>query len=119
MAPVGEAIVWEATIKANPKPKVTWQCDGRDVTIDDRFTTEEEYKKKKYRLRIREVDICDGGGYKIIASNEMGESSEEAQLKPYSELTSLLNLNRFNERHSTIFFSAHQLNFHSNFKIFV
>ena len=85
VAPVGESIVWEATIKANPRPTIVWQCDGRDVTLDDRFVTEDDYKKKKYRLKIKNVEVCDGGSYKIVATNEMGESSEEALLKPYSE----------------------------------
>jgi hypothetical protein len=86
IAPVGEDVVWEATIKANPKPQVVWQCDGRDVTLDSRFTTEEDHKNKKYRLKIKDLEICDGGLYKIVASNDMGESSQEAKLKPYSKL---------------------------------
>ena len=84
-APVGETLVWEATIVANPKPKIVWQCDGRDVTLDDRFTTEEEYKKKKYRLKIKALEVCDAGAYKIVASNDMGEASQEAKLKPFSK----------------------------------
>ncbi|XP_023245574.1 obscurin [Copidosoma floridanum] len=86
-APVGEVVVWEAVIKANPKPKVVWQRDGRDVTEDAgrRFSTEDEYKQKKYRLKIKGLEVSDAGSYKIVASNEMGEASEEAQLKPFTQ----------------------------------
>ncbi|KAL7294623.1 hypothetical protein TKK_0011927 [Trichogramma kaykai] len=83
--PVGEPLVWEATIKANPKPKITWTFDGVDVTENARFSTEEDYKKKKYQLKIKEVEIKDSGHYTIIASNEMGESSQKAHLKTFVE----------------------------------
>ena len=76
-------MVWEATIKANPRPTITWTCDGKDVTLDDRFVAEEDYKKKKYRLKISNIKAADAGTFKLIAVNEMGESSEEAKLKTY------------------------------------
>lgn len=84
-APVGEVILWEATIKANPKPKVVWQCDGRDVTLDQRFSTEDDYKNKKYRLKIKGLEVGDAGRYKIVVTNDMGEASAEAVLKPFSK----------------------------------
>ncbi|XP_031784410.1 obscurin isoform X4 [Nasonia vitripennis] len=85
LAPVGESAVWEARIKANPRPTIVWQCDGRDVTLDERFVTEDDYKNKSYKLKIKALEVCDAGKYKILASNDMGESSEEATLKPYTE----------------------------------
>lgn len=84
LAPVGETILWEATIKANPKPKVIWQCDGRDVTLDSRFSTEDDYKNKKYYLKIKGVEVCDAGRYRIIVVNDMGEATAEATLRPFS-----------------------------------
>lgn len=89
ITPVGEHAVWEATIKANPRPTIVWQCDGRNVTLDERFVTEDDYKNKTYRLKIQAVEVCDGGKYKIVATNDMGESSEDATLKPYSKCATL------------------------------
>lgn len=83
---MGETVVWEAQIKANPRPTITWECDGTNVTEDDRFITDEEYKKKKYRLKIGGIELGDAGIYTITATNEMGTSSAEATLKPFSKL---------------------------------
>ncbi|XP_024939523.1 obscurin isoform X4 [Cephus cinctus] len=80
-----ELTQWEVVIKANPKPIIMWEKDGKNLKNDSRFESVEDAKNNKYKLIIKDVRLDDVGTYKITASNTEGATSAQAQLKIHSE----------------------------------
>ncbi|KAK9307269.1 hypothetical protein QLX08_002302 [Tetragonisca angustula] len=85
VASVGESFTWEAVIKGNPKPDVTWTKDGTVLELGDRFDFDEDKKNKKFRLIIKDVEVEDKGTYHLTAKNYLGEASGQATLTPHTE----------------------------------
>ncbi|CAL7949959.1 unnamed protein product [Xylocopa violacea] len=85
MANVGESLTWEATVKGNPKPDITWTKDGTVLESGDRFEFEEDKRNNKFRLIIKKVEVDDKGTYQIVAKNNLGEASAEANLTTHTE----------------------------------
>ncbi|OAD62661.1 Muscle M-line assembly protein unc-89 [Eufriesea mexicana] len=85
IAPVGESLTWEAIIKGNPKPDITWIKDGTVLQKGDRFDFEEDKRNNKFRLIIKSVEVEDKGTYQIAAKNYLGEASAEATLTAHTE----------------------------------
>lgn len=75
---------WEVVIKANPKPIIMWEKDGKTLKEDDRIKTVED-GENKYKLVIKELSLGDVGTYKITAKNSLGEDSAKAQLKTHGK----------------------------------
>lgn len=86
-ANVGESLTWEAIIKGNPKPDITWIKDGTVLEKGDRFDFEEDKRNNKFRLIIKSVEVEDKGIYQIAAKNYLGEASAEATLTAHSKFT--------------------------------
>ncbi|XP_046823070.1 obscurin isoform X4 [Vespa crabro] len=84
-APVDEPAVWEAIIKGNPKPEITWSKDNEELTIGNEFDTEEDRRNNKYKLLIKNVNVEHGGTYTVYAKNYLGESSAQALLTAHLE----------------------------------
>lgn len=85
-APVDEPAVWEATIKGNPKPEITWLKSNEELTMGDEFDTEEDRRNNKYKLLIKNVNVEHGGTYTVFAKNYLGESSAQALLTAHRKL---------------------------------
>lgn len=81
---VGESLEWEAIIKGNPKPDITWTKNGEVLEKGDRYTFEEDKRNNKFKLIVNSVQVEDKGVYKLIAKNYLGESTAEATLTPHS-----------------------------------
>ncbi|XP_035730757.1 obscurin-like isoform X6 [Vespa mandarinia] len=84
-APVDEPAVWEAIIKGNPKPEITWSKDNEELTMGNEFDTEEDRRNSKYKLLIKNVNVEHGGTYTVYAKNYLGESSAQALLTAHLE----------------------------------
>ncbi|XP_016767640.1 obscurin isoform X7 [Apis mellifera] len=82
---VGESLAWQAIIKGNPKPDITWSKDGKVLEKGERYDFEEDKRNNKFTLVIKEVEIDDKGAYQVTAKNYLGEASAQAILTPYSE----------------------------------
>lgn len=82
---VGESLAWQAIIKGNPKPDITWSKDGKVLEKGERYDFEEDKRNNKFTLVIKEVEIDDKGAYQVTAKNYLGEASAQAILTPYSK----------------------------------
>lgn len=82
---VDERVEWQAIIKGNPKPTITWMKDDTELIKSERYDMEEDKKNCKYKLIIKKLSLEDEGAYKIIAKNYMGEASAQANLTPHSK----------------------------------
>ncbi|KAK2576391.1 hypothetical protein KPH14_005736 [Odynerus spinipes] len=85
IAPVDEPVVWEATIKGNPKPAITWMKDEQELEKGDEFDMEEDRRNNKYKLIFKNLNLEHGGKYTIIAKNYLGEVSAQALLTAHIE----------------------------------
>lgn len=85
---VGESLSWQAIIKGNPKPDITWSKDGKVLEKGERYDFEEDKRNNKFTLVIKEVEIDDKGTYQVMAKNYLGEDSAHAILTPYSKFSS-------------------------------
>ncbi|CAK9822500.1 Unc-89 [Anthophora retusa] len=95
IAPVGDALIWEALVKGNPKPDITWSKDGTVLEKGERFDFEEDKRNRKYRLIIKSVELEDKGTYTLTAKNYLGEHSSQANLTPHTEPPNfLMTLNK-------------------------
>ncbi|XP_017890129.1 obscurin isoform X5 [Ceratina calcarata] len=83
---VGESLTWEAIIKGNPRPDVTWtKDDGTVLQQGDRFEFEEDKRENKVRLIIKSVEVDDKGTYRVDAKNYLGEANAQATLTTHTE----------------------------------
>ncbi|XP_076762738.1 obscurin isoform X1 [Xylocopa sonorina] len=90
VANVGDSLTWEAIIKGNPKPDITWTKDGTVLESGERFEFEEDKRNNRFRLKIKKVEVDDKGTYQVAAKNYLGEASTEANLTPHTEIPSFL-----------------------------
>lgn len=82
---VGEPLAWQAIIKGNPKPDITWSKDGKVLEKGEKYDFEEDKRNSKFTLVIKEVEMDDKGTYQVAAKNYLGEASAQAILTPYSK----------------------------------
>ncbi|XP_076666422.1 obscurin isoform X4 [Andrena cerasifolii] len=82
---VGESLEWEAIIKGNPKPDITWTRNGEVLEKGDRYKFEEDKRNNRFKLIVSSVQVEDKGVYKVVAKNYLGESTAEATLTPHTE----------------------------------
>lgn len=76
-----ELIQWEVVVRANPKPIIMWEKDGKPLTGDRFQTVEDRNNPNKYKLVIKDLNLDDVGTYKVIATNSEGEAVAKAKLK--------------------------------------
>lgn len=69
----------EAKVVGFPKPNVKWYHEGEEIKPEGRykFLYEDE---ESLTLIIKNVNPRDGGSYKIVAKNELGEDCTELSL---------------------------------------
>ncbi|XP_014485518.1 PREDICTED: muscle M-line assembly protein unc-89-like isoform X3 [Dinoponera quadriceps] len=87
---VDERVEWQAIVRGNPKPAITWMKDGTELQKDDRYDMEEDKRNCKYKLVIKKLSLEDGGAYTITAKNYLGEASAQATLTPHTERPTFL-----------------------------
>lgn len=81
----GEATEFTVIVQANPEPVVCWVKDEKVVEASDLIKIVEDRANKRYKLIFHEVKLSDEGYYKVIAKNDLGETSSEARLKTISK----------------------------------
>lgn len=81
----GESAEFIAIVQANPEPNVTWSKDGQIVKEKENLRIIKDIANKTYKLIFDTVTLADEGHYKIIAKNELGETSSEAALRTFSK----------------------------------
>ncbi|KAL0112249.1 hypothetical protein PUN28_011952 [Cardiocondyla obscurior] len=82
---VDERLEWQAIIKGNPKPDITWVKNGKELQKDERYDMEEDKRNCKYKLIIKKLSLEDEGVYTVKAKNYLGEASAQATLTPHTE----------------------------------
>lgn len=85
LQPNPSTLILEAHIHANPKPKITWLCNGDFVKESDRKKSTLELKeneKNKWisRLTILTAVKSDAGDYKCSVKNKWGTDYTTFQL---------------------------------------
>ncbi|XP_050440742.1 obscurin isoform X7 [Adelges cooleyi] len=87
--------VFEAIIKAVPKPKISWTINGKDLSErnDVELLSEElEENIMKFKIIIRDVEPEEAGEYNVKAWNKVGETTASAKLKLHTEIPSFVKL---------------------------
>ncbi|XP_050589406.1 obscurin-like isoform X4 [Bombus affinis] len=85
VASVGDSFTWEAIVKGNPKPDITWTKDGTVLEKGDKYDFEEDRRNNKFKLIIKDVEVEDKGTYHLTAKNYLGEATGQATLTPHTE----------------------------------
>ncbi|XP_037043462.1 obscurin isoform X3 [Bradysia coprophila] len=80
-----QTVVFEATVHANPKPKVTWTKSGKNVCNNDNCEVIADVDKELYTLIVTNVGLEDDGVYTLTASNSVGETVATAKLSCHTE----------------------------------
>lgn len=71
--------------QANPEAQVLWTRDDKVIKASDLISIVEDRANETYKLVFHKVLLADEGYYKVIAKNDLGESSSEARLKTISK----------------------------------
>lgn len=82
--------VFEAIIKAVPKPKIVWTVNGKDLSERElvHLTSEElDNDVTKFKITIGNVNPEEEGEYAVKVWNKVGETTAVANLKLHSKLT--------------------------------
>jgi len=67
-----------------------WTRDDKVIKASDLISIVEDRTNETYKLVFHKVLLADEGYYKVIAKNDLGESSSEARLKTISKFNSYL-----------------------------
>ncbi|XP_060519331.1 obscurin isoform X9 [Cylas formicarius] len=81
----GEATEFTVVVQANPEPQVLWVKDDKMIKASDLISIVDDKANETYKLVFHKVMLADEGYYKVIAKNDLGESSAEARLKTIKE----------------------------------
>lgn len=79
-----QTIQFEVNIYANPKPKVTWTKNDKNLCSSDNCEVIADMQKEVYTLIVSNVGLADDGIYTITASNSVGETIATARLNCHS-----------------------------------
>lgn len=91
--------IFEAIIKAVPKPKIVWTVNGKDLAERELVNlTSEELEKDvtKFKILIGNVNPEEEGEYVVKAWNKVGETTAIAHLKLHSKLLLLIDTEKLN-----------------------
>lgn len=72
-------------LQANPEAQVLWMRDDKVIKGSDLISIVEDRANDTYKLVFHKVLLADEGYYKVVAKNDLGESSSEARLKTISK----------------------------------
>ncbi|XP_059058380.1 obscurin, partial [Achroia grisella] len=67
-------------IRANPIAEVKWSKDGYAIQPSSRYDIVEDKANESYRLVVKKVGVDDAGVYTVTATNEIGETAQQARL---------------------------------------
>lgn len=76
----GEEARFDARIVAVPEPQVEWYRGSKKILDEGRFVHVDAIEEDLFTLIIEQSEAGDAGSYKCVASNEVGQTSFEAQL---------------------------------------
>lgn len=76
----GEEARFDVRIFAVPEPQVEWYRGSEKVLDEGRFVHIDAIEDELFTLIIEQSEVRDVGQYKVVASNEAGQASCEAQL---------------------------------------
>lgn len=79
-----QTVTFETNIYANPKPKVIWTKDGKNLCNSDNCEVIADVQRESYTLIVSSVGLEDDGLYTITASNSVGETVSKAKLTCHS-----------------------------------
>lgn len=65
-------------ISGKPSPKITWYCNGEEITEDKKYHM--LYKDNYASLLINDLEVEDAGKYRCKAVNEFGDVSTTGKL---------------------------------------
>ncbi|KAL7050000.1 hypothetical protein ACKWTF_003934 [Chironomus riparius] len=80
-----EQVIFQATIYANPTPKVTWTKDGQNLCNNDNCDVIADLEKEVYTLIVESCAIKEHGTYTLTATNNIGETITTANLNVHVE----------------------------------
>ncbi|XP_070156195.1 obscurin isoform X7 [Polyergus mexicanus] len=89
-ASVNERVEWQAIIKGNPKPEITWMKNDTQLQKSEQYDMEEDKRNCKYKLIVKKLSLEDKGTYTVVAKNYLGEVSAQATLTPHTEAPTFL-----------------------------
>lgn len=82
-----QTIQFEVNIYANPKPKVTWTKNNKNLCSSDNCEVIADMQNEVYTLIVSNVGLADDGIYTITASNSVGETIATARLTCHSKIS--------------------------------
>nr|CAD7588172.1 unnamed protein product [Timema genevievae] len=85
-----EDIEFEVIILSNPKPQVVWTKDGQKLSNSEHTKISGDIEKEVYKLLISNIGLGDDGTYVVTATNNQGESSQQAKLNVHTEVPTFL-----------------------------
>lgn len=88
----GHTVVFEAVVKANPKPKVTWTRGAENLHSNENCEVIIDLEKELYRLVVSNISVPDAGQYTLTATNNQGETIAKAQVHMHVEKPEFIKL---------------------------
>ncbi len=88
----GKRLIFECKISAEPKPDLIWSRDDISIQNSGRYLIYcDALPNNSYVacLEIDDVNTSDGGKYKVLAKNKLGESNAHIVLNLESEFSFL------------------------------
>ncbi|XP_070534198.1 LOW QUALITY PROTEIN: twitchin-like [Ptychodera flava] len=78
----GKKLKIDCELQADPRPKITWTRNGKEIFDGGKFHLRTEVDEDIYflSLTIDDVGGADGGDYVIFAKNDLGESTSTIKL---------------------------------------
>ncbi|XP_039185347.1 immunoglobulin-like and fibronectin type III domain-containing protein 1 [Crotalus tigris] len=77
----GKNAIFRAVVKGEPKPKVLWKCNNREMDDSQKYQTSFNPGTNEFILQINKITSDDADLYRCIAVNEYGEATCTAGLK--------------------------------------
>ncbi|XP_050346623.1 obscurin isoform X3 [Nymphalis io] len=72
-------------IRANPVAEVKWSKDGYVIQPSTRHEIIEDREAETFKLVIKNVGLEDAGQYTVTATNEIGETTQQARLNVHTD----------------------------------
>lgn len=84
---LGTSVVFEVDLLADPAPSITWYKDGEPLSPGGRYIVLMRTNGGNYSLLLEILDVTptDGGTYKVVAKNSLGEANANLTLNLQGE----------------------------------
>ena len=79
---LGTSVVFEVDLLADPVPSIVWYKENTVLNAGGRYTilTRTDGRNYSLLLEISDVTTSDGGTYKVVAKNTLGEANANLTL---------------------------------------